>query len=199
MTVVINSPASGTTLQGTVTVTATYTGTGFNIATATCDGVQFASDSSQPLSFAFDTKKVADGTHTLTVAVKYKKGGTYRWDKASMPITVKNAVPVTPTWTSSISDGQSVVAGTTWSATVSPTPDSVEFWYTLNGVHTLYKTDTSAPYDVVLNLAPGSYLLGVCVWYGSVRTCFDDRKNITIVSSPPSNIARSNPTAVVTS
>ena len=62
-----------------------------------------------------------------------------------------------------------------------PHPDSVEFWESpVGGASKKLKTDTSAPYDVVLNLAPGSYVLGVCSVQGTVRTCFDDRKNVTI-------------------
>lgn len=90
MSVTINSPASGATLKGTATVAATFVGTRFDIATVTIDGQQLASDSVQPLSFQIDTARVADGAHTLTVAVR--AGRPKRWQKASIPVTVKNAV-----------------------------------------------------------------------------------------------------------
>jgi chitodextrinase len=102
--------------------------------------------------------------------------------------------PATPTWTSSITDGQSVQSGATWSATVTPEPDSVEFWATPDGgAATKLKTDTIPPYDVVIELPPGSYLLGVCAWHGAVRTCFDDRKHVTITSSSPPQPTSSSP------
>lgn len=91
MSVTINSPASGATLTGTTSVTATFVGTRFDIATVTIDGTQLGSDSTQPLAFAVDTKRVSDGAHTLTVAVR--SGRPKRWQKASIPVTVKNAVP----------------------------------------------------------------------------------------------------------
>lgn len=106
---------------------------------------------------------------------------------ASMSVSTSAcAPPATPTWTSSIADGQTVQTGATWSATVTPAPDSVEFWATpVGGVSNKLKTDTSAPYDVVLNVTPGSYALGVCSVQGTVRTCFDDRKNVTLTASSP--------------
>ena len=80
---------------------------------------------------------------------------------------------------------------------MTPTPDSVEFWETpVGGASTKLKTDTSAPYDVVLNLASGSYVLGVCSVQGTVRTCYEDRKNVTISatsSAPPPPPSGSSP------
>lgn len=99
MAVVITSPAAGATLSGTVTVTATYSGQRFDVATVTVDGVQLSSDSSQPISFQIDTTRVTDGPHTLTVAVRYYKGsgGARRWEKASIPISVDNSIVSPPT------------------------------------------------------------------------------------------------------
>lgn len=92
MSVTINSPASGATLKGTVTVTAAFVGSRFDIATVTIDGKQLASDSTQPLSFQIDTTRVTDGAHTLTVAVR--AGRPKRWQKASIPVRVSNAAPL---------------------------------------------------------------------------------------------------------
>jgi chitodextrinase len=98
-----------------------------------------------------------------------------------------------PTWTSSIADGAAVLAGTTWTATVAPLPDSVEFWDTPSGgASNKLATDTSAPYSVALNLPAGTYVLGVCAWYGTSRTCFDDRKTMTITSASPSTPSTSS-------
>jgi hypothetical protein len=91
-----------------------------------------------------------------------------------------------PTWTSSIADGATIATGTTWTVTVTPPPDSVEFWDTPSGQPaTLLKTDTTSPYDVVLNVAGGAHILGVCAWHGAVRTCFSDRRNVTVTGAPP--------------
>ena len=94
--------------------------------------------------------------------------------------------PPTPTYTSSIQNGDTVPSGTLWTVVPSPTPESVELWSTPSGQPAVkLKTDTSSPYDVVLNLPAGGYLLGVCSWYSGVRTCFTDRKSITITDAPP--------------
>lgn len=113
MTVVINKPANGAVLKGTSTVEATYTGLNFEVATLTIDGKQLATDSAQPISFAIDSTKIADGARTIVVAVRYRKGGTRRWDKASITVTVDNAVtPVpTPPTVPAIPTGLKAVAG----------------------------------------------------------------------------------------
>lgn len=93
MTVVINTPASGASVKGTVNVTATYSGSNFDVATVTLGGQQLGSDSLQPIAFSIDTTRVADGAHTLTVAVRYRtRSSKLRWQKASVPVTVQNAV-----------------------------------------------------------------------------------------------------------
>jgi chitodextrinase len=107
---------------------------------------------------------------------------------ATASLNVSTAACPAPTWTSSIADGDTVTAGTTWTVTVNPTPDSVEFWATpVGGANTKLKTDTSAPYDAVLNLASGNYMLGVCSVRGTARTCFDDRKSVTIAATSSSS------------
>ena len=107
---------------------------------------------------------------------------------ASMNVSTSACAPLaTPTWTSSIADGQTVQTGAIWTATVNPAPDSVEFWATPSGgTANKLATDTSAPYQVLLNLGAGNYVLGVCALYGSSRTCFADRKNVTMTSGAQS-------------
>lgn len=132
MTVVINSPTSGTTLSGTVNVTATFTGTRFDIATVTLSGTQLASDSALPLSFQIDTTKVADGNHTLTVAVRHYKGSgqTKKWQKASIPVVVENSVvsppptskPAIPTGFTAVLSNDDVILS--WNA--SPSNEQVD-------------------------------------------------------------------------
>ena len=63
----------------------------------------------------------------------------------------------------------------------------MEFWDTPSGgANNKLVTDTSAPHSVALNLPAGTYALGVCAWYGTTRTCFDDRKNVTVAATSPS-------------
>jgi chitodextrinase len=108
-------------------------------------------------------------------------------------LSVSTATCPAPTWTSSIADGATVQTGVTWTATVTPTPDSVEFWETpVGGASTKLKTDTSAPYDVVLNLASGSYALGVCVVEATVRTCFPDFKHVSVTATASSSSGSSS-------
>lgn len=145
---------------------------------------------------ALYTYKHGDSLSVPSLATKYGKA-LVAAGKQHMSVTDIGAEynppppdipPDPPTWTSSIADGAQVQVGTTWTVTVSPAnPDSVEFWVTdvSTNVSTLVKTDTTAPYNYVLNETPGSYILGVCVNYGATRTCFEDRKNITLSTTPP--------------
>src|SRR5258708_6660296 len=89
----IASPASGTTLAGTITVTATASD---NVGVA---GVQFlmdgaalgAEDTAAPYSVAFDTTKVANGAHALSARARDAAGNVAT--SAAVTVTVSNAAP----------------------------------------------------------------------------------------------------------
>src|SRR5262245_1701630 len=72
-----------------------------------------------------------------------------------------------PSWTSSLKTGDVVARGTVWSVTVTPTPDKVDFWASGRVI----ATDTSAPFEVPLNLAPGDYKLGFCHATNGLQKC----------------------------
>lgn len=145
LTVAITKPASGATLTGVVPVEATFNGTNFEIATVTVDGQQLGSDSTKPIAFSVDSAKVADGQHTLTVAVRYRtSGGTRRWQKASIPITTEgNEMNVTLTTSQPAANLEGAVTVT---ATVMPSSQATGTvrcqWY-VNGTYVV--TDSSFP------------------------------------------------------
>ena len=60
-----------------------------------------------------------------------------------------------------------VPRGTVWSVSVSPTPDKVEFW--ASGA--IIGTDTSAPFEVPLDVAAGDYKLGFCHTANGTKKC----------------------------
>ena len=70
-------------------------------------------------------------------------------------------------WSSSLKTGDVVRRGTVWTVTVSPTPDEVDFWAS----GSVIATDTSAPFEVPLDLAPGDYKLGFCHTTDGTETC----------------------------
>ena len=94
-TVSITSPASAATVSGTITVTANASD---NVGVA---GVQFfvdgaalgAEDTTAPYSVAFDTIKVANGSHTLTARARDAAGNVAT--SAPVSVTVSNASTTT--------------------------------------------------------------------------------------------------------
>src|SRR5581483_7294370 len=94
-TVSITSPSNGATISGTVTVTANASD---NVGVA---GVQFlldgaalgAEDTAAPYSVAFDTTKVANGSHTLTARARDAAGNVAT--SSPVTVTVSNASTTT--------------------------------------------------------------------------------------------------------
>jgi Big-like domain-containing protein len=94
--VAIASPASGATVSGTITVTASASDNG-GIA-----GVQFrvdganrgSEDAAAPYSISWDTTTVANGSHTLTAIARDAAGNTAT--SSPVTVTVSNAPAATP-------------------------------------------------------------------------------------------------------
>ncbi len=85
--VTITAPAAGATVSGIVTVRATLTDDkGVASGRLYVDGVLVVIDSTAPYTFAWDTKKVANGNHTIKVQATDTDGKV-----ASSSITVKVA------------------------------------------------------------------------------------------------------------
>lgn len=110
--VAITSPTAGVSLSGAVTVAASYSGSGFVLATLTVDGVQVGGPTSaQPIKLPLDTTQIADGAHTIGVSAKYRRGGGYRWAKAAVSVNVANhKPPFTVTITGTAQSGKTLTA-----------------------------------------------------------------------------------------
>jgi len=95
-TVAMSAPASGATVSGTVTVSATASD---NVGVA---GVQFkldganlgAEDTASPYSLAWNSTTVANGSHTLTAVARDAAGNTAT--ATSVTVTVSNTGPACP-------------------------------------------------------------------------------------------------------
>lgn len=91
-TVRITSPASGATVSGTITVTATasdnrgVTGVQFFL-----DGVLGADDTTTPYSASWDTTTASNGSHTLTAVARDAAGNRTTSDPVT--VTVSDAAP----------------------------------------------------------------------------------------------------------
>ena len=158
-TVSIASPASSTTLGGTVSVTANASdNVGVTKVEFYLNGALQTSATAAPYSFSWNTATITNGSYTLS-AKAYDAAGNVG-QSANVVVTVFNDA-VAPTVSITSPASSSTVSGTV-SVTVNASDNvgvtKVEFY--LNGA--LQATDTVAPYSFswnVATIANGSYTL----------------------------------------
>src|SRR5439155_1443840 len=148
-TVSITSPSSGSTVSGTIAVTASASD---NDGVA---GVQFkldgaglgAEDTSSPYLVSWDTTPASNGAHTLTARARYPAGST----TPSSPVTVtifnngSDCTPPTVAITSAAS-GSNVAGTITISADASDNVGVTGVEFRIDGASGV--EDTTAPYAV---------------------------------------------------
>ena len=161
-TVAITAPASGSTVSGTVTVSANATDSG-GIAGVqfTLDGVNLgAEDLTAPYSVAWNTSTVAAGSHTLAAQARDLAGNLA---STAITVTVAAATDTTPPTVAITAPASgSTVSGTvTVSANATDSGGIAGVQFTLDGVN-LGAEDLTAPYSVAWNtstVAAGSHTL----------------------------------------
>jgi hypothetical protein len=169
------SLADGQTISGSLTWTVTTSGATPDKVEYWIDGVLRHTEHSAPYEYAWNTKDVPDGTHTLVT----KAYAGSQADQKTLTVTVKNtAGPPTPAPTpppaatlaiasQSLTDGQTVSGSLTWTVTTSgPTPDKVEYW--IDGK--LRHTEQLAPYEFAWDTkadADGPHALVVKAYAGA--------------------------------
>lgn len=192
MAVTITDPTPGETLTGISPITATFTGTRFEVATVTFDGIQMGSDSTQPITFSVDTTQLQNGTYSLVVAVRYRTtGGARRWQKASVPVTVSNEgedMKLTLTTDSSPVSGTITITATATPATQASQITRVDFY-----VDNVFQSrDTSSPYTFSWDTSlvqDGMHQVKAVAFYGRNKAAGDtidvQVQNIPIPPPPP--------------
>jgi putative lipoic acid-binding regulatory protein len=153
-TVALSAPASGATVNGTVTVSATasdnvgVTGVQFRL-----DGANIGSeDTTSPYSISWNTTSAANGSHSLTAIARDAAGNT----RTSSPVdvTVQNSAPVDTTLpTVSLTapaNGATVSATISVAATASDNVGVAGVQFLLDGAN-LGAEDTSSPYSMSWN------------------------------------------------
>jgi ribosomal protein L35AE/L33A len=105
----ITSPAASATLSGTQTISATASGTSvISSVEFYVDAVFQGSDTSSPYTYSWDTRKVVNGSHSLTVKAKTAAGGV--GTSAARSVTIANTGTALPTLSiadASIGEGHS--------------------------------------------------------------------------------------------
>jgi hypothetical protein len=154
-TVEITAPASGATESGSVTVSASATG---KVAVASVqfqlDGANVGSPlTASPYTYAWDTTKSSNGTHTLGASAKDVDGNV--GTSPNVTITVKNSAPDTSPPTVSIiapANGATVSGTLAVSANANDNVAVASVQFRMDG-NNVGPTVTSAPYTYSLNTA----------------------------------------------
>ncbi|MBI1756479.1 MAG: S8 family serine peptidase [Fimbriimonas ginsengisoli] len=132
-TVSLDQPAAGSTVSGTISVSATANDNN-SVASVTffVDGAQSAQMVAPPYSFSWNTTAVADGSHTLMVTAKDGAGNSA---SASSTVNVSNKSVTPPTC--SLTDptsGATVIGSITMSASASSSAGIASVSFTVDGV-----------------------------------------------------------------
>src|SRR5207245_2141964 len=155
--VTVTSPASGSTVSGTVPVNASVSIVGF----LTVAGVQFkldganlgGEDTSSPYSVSWNTISASDGSHTLTAVARDQFG--IPWTSEPVTVTVSNdTTPPTVSITSPAS-GATVFRTITVTASAFDNVGVVGVQFQLDGLNAGAEL-TAAPYSVPWNTTSSS-------------------------------------------
>ncbi|HXL47501.1 MAG TPA: Ig-like domain-containing protein, partial [Xanthobacteraceae bacterium] len=156
VTVTITSPASGSTVSGTVSVAASVSG----IGALTVRGVQFKLDGSNlgaevataPYSVPWDTTTASNGSHTLTAVARDSLG--MLWTSDPVTVTVSNPPTITSFTPSSGPVGTSVtISGTNFTGATAVLFNGTSASYTVTSATAITATvaagATTGPISVI--------------------------------------------------
>ena len=202
-TVSITSPASGATVSGTTTVSASASD---NVGVS---GVQFfvdgsavgSEDTTSPYSVSWNTTTVANGSHSLTARARDAAGN--QTTSAAVTVTVSNAPPpdTTPPTVSitSPSSGATVSGTTTVSASASDNVGVAGVQFFVDG-SAVGSEDTTSPYSVSWNtttVANGSHSLTARARDAAGNQTTSAAVTVTVSNAPPPDTTP--PTVSITS
>ncbi|HEU0104534.1 MAG TPA: Ig-like domain-containing protein, partial [Vicinamibacteria bacterium] len=186
----MTSPTSGTTVGGTIPVSASVTVVGG----LTVQGVQFkldganlgAEDTAAPYSIPWDTKAATNASHTLTAVGRDALGGS--WTSDPVTVTVFNdKTPPTVALTSPAA-GAAVKGTIAIGADASDNVGVVGVQFKLDGVN-VGAEDAASPYSVSWNTAAaadGSHLLTAVARDAAGNTATSVAIPVVVDNSPPS-------------
>ena len=154
-TVSVTAPAGGTTVSGSVTLTASASdNVGVSGVRFTVDGQNVGTeDTTAPYSVAWNTATATNGSHTVRAVARDAAGNATT--SSAITVTVSNTTPDTtlPTVSMTAPAVSATVSGTvTVSASASDNVGVVGVQFTLDGVN-LGTEDTTSPYSLSWNTA----------------------------------------------
>ena len=208
--VTMTSPASGSTVSGTVPVSASVS----IIGLITVRGVQFklddanlgAEDSSSPYSVSWNTTTAGNGSHTLRAVARDLLGVQYTSN--AVTVTVSNAPPPPPQDTTppsvsitSPSNGKTVSGTVTVTASASDNVGVAGVQFSIDGAN-FGAEDTSAPYSISWNTAAasnGSHAITAVARDAAGNRTTSTPVTVTVSNAPPPPPDTTPPTVSITS
>jgi hypothetical protein len=189
----LSSPASGATVSGSVTVSASASdNVGVTSVQFTLDGVNLgAADTSSPYSVSWPTTSATNGTHVLRAVARDAAGNVTT--SGSRTVTVSNSADRTlPSVSLSAPSSGATVSGTvTVSASASDNVGVTSVQFTLDGVD-LGSADTSAPWSISWNttaVANGSRVLRAIARDAAGNARTSSGRTVTVNNSTPDTTA----------
>jgi len=162
-TVVMTAPTNGTTVAGTIAVSANASdNVGVTSVQFKLDGANLgAADTASPYTVNLDTTPIANGTHALTAVASDAAGNTAT--ATTVTVTVSNADTTPPTVAMTAPANGATVSGTTVtvSATAADNVGVAGVQFKLDGAN-LSAEDTASPFSLTWNsttVADGSHTL----------------------------------------
>jgi Bacterial Ig domain len=190
-TVSVTSPSAGSTVSGTVNVTASASD---NVGVASVqimlDGQQLgAPDATTPYAVAWDTRTATAGTHRLTAVAKDAAGNSTT--SATVTVIVDNSAPADstpPTVSVTSPSAGSTVSGTVnVAASASDNVGVAGVQFTLDG-QSLGAEDTAAPYSSSWNTATassGTHVVGAVARDAAGNTTSATTVSVTVSNAQP--------------
>jgi hypothetical protein len=196
-TLSITSPTSGSTVSGSVTISATETDSStVNSVAFSIDGTTIATSTTAPYSCTWNTASVSNGSHAITAVLEDSAGNAAN---ASAAVTVNNADTTPPTVSiTSPANGATVSGTTAVKATASDSAGVASVAFSVDG--TVKSTATTAPYSyswVTTDVANGSHTVTATAKDTGGNTA---SSSVTVtVSNASSGSGTSTPTIAITS
>jgi hypothetical protein len=188
----VTSPASGATVSGTVPFSASVGIVGTLTVSRVdfyVDGSFIGSDSSSPYAVAWDSRTVANGSHSLRAVAQDILGA--RWNADPVTVTVSNGPPPDTTAPNvsitAPANGATVSGNVAVSASASDNVGVTGVQFRLDGAN-LGPQDTSAPYAVTWNTTltgNGSHTLTAVARDAAGNTRTSAPITVTVSNAPP--------------
>lgn len=161
-TVAVSAPANGSTVSGTVTVSATASdNVGVTKVELLVNGTVASTVTTAPYSYSWNTTTSANGTYTLTAKAYDAAGNVGQSSSVSVTVNNQAADTTAPTVAITAPANNATIKGTiTASATATDNVKVTKVEFYLNNV--LKRTDTSAPFTYSFNtttVSDGAYTL----------------------------------------